>query len=42
MFKARFNIHSKIVHPTALFIAATSAANSLDAADATHLQRSFD
>lgn len=31
MFKPRFKIHSKIVHPTALSIAATTTANSLDA-----------
>ncbi len=31
MFKPRFKIHSKIVHPTALSIAATTMPNSLDA-----------
>jgi len=31
MFKPRFKIHSKIVHPTALSIAATTTPNSLDA-----------
>jgi len=31
MFKPRFKIHSKIVHPTALSIAASTMANSLDA-----------
>lgn len=30
MFKPRFKIHSKIVHPTALSIAATTMPNSLD------------
>jgi hypothetical protein len=31
MFKSRFKIHSKIVHPTALSIAATTIPKSLDA-----------
>ena len=31
MFNPRFKIHSKIVHPTALSIAATTMPNSLDA-----------
>jgi hypothetical protein len=31
MFKPRFEIHSKIAHPTALSIAATTMPNSLDA-----------